>query len=388
MISRNEERWLWQMVRWAFLVRALLALAFHVTGLSLRLAPDEETYAAAGRAITAYWSGDLFTMPWRLSSQGPLAYFYLNAASWFLFGSVIPLKLVNCAVGALACRPAYFLARSLSNEAAARRTALFVAFFPSLMLWASLNIRDVWVVLLVLYVGWKGYQLTAQPTLASAAQLIVALVLINNFRQYLYYVVAVPVVAAMIIGKRGHLLRNTGLALLAGLAVVLLAQHGLASRALDLMDLETIATKRRGMMYAADSSYGQDADISTPGKALAFLPIGLAYFWLSPFPWQITSFLKVLSLPEVLLVYYLTPSVIRGITHTIKHRLAEAMQVLLLTALLTVSYSLGSGNVGTLFRHRAQAMAFYLIFSSIGTVTRRVPSRAQPAVVTPEESAG
>ena len=45
---------------------------------------------------------------------------------------------------------------------------------------------------------------------------------------------------------------------------------------------------------------------------------------------------------------------------------ASALQILLLTGLLTVSYALGEGNVGTLYRHRAQAIAFYLMFAAVG----------------------
>jgi hypothetical protein len=83
-----------------------------------------------------------------------------------------------------------------------------------------------------------------------------------------------------------------------------------------------------------------------------------------------TSPLKLLSLPEVLLVYGITLSVIRGVAVAIRTRLRESIQVLLLTALMTVSYALGSGNVGTLYRHRAQVMVFYLMFASVGIEER------------------
>jgi len=50
--------------------------------------------------------------------------------------------------------------------------------------------------------------------------------------------------------------------------------------------------------------------------------------------------------------------------------------VLLLTGLLTVSYSLGEGNVGTLYRHRAQVLGFFLVFAAVGKELRARPRPA------------
>ena len=131
------------------------------------------------------------------------------------------------------------------------------------------------------------------------------------------------------------------------------------------MSLEAISKLRQDMATGA-SAFAEDVDVSTPGKAVAFLPIGIAYFLLSPFPWQITSPLEVLSLPEMLLIYGLVPAMIRGVRHIVRVQFRESLQMLLLTSLLTISYALGEGNVGTLYRHRAQAIGFYLIFASVG----------------------
>jgi len=315
--------------------------------------------------------GELLVPPWRLSSDEPLSYFYLNGISFLLSGSSLPLKLLNAFVGALTCRYAFLLAEALFGLSVAKRTARLVAFFPSLVLWSAINVRDVWVIFLIVYISWKGYQLLVDFSPTDLVRLLVAIALVNTFRPYLFFVVALPPIAAFLIGKRGHLARNVAVAALAGIATVMLVEAGVAARSSEMMDLETLAQKRRNLTFAADSSFERDADISTPAKALAFLPIGLVYFWFSPFPWQITSLLKALSLPEVLLVYAVTPSVARGLAWILRQRLREAMQVLLLTALLTVSYALGSGNVGTLFRHRAQAMIFYLMFASVGIEERQ-----------------
>jgi hypothetical protein len=81
--------------------------------------------------------------------------------------------------------------------------------------------------------------------------------------------------------------------------------------------------------------------------------------------------LQLLSLPEMIWVYALTPSIIRGVAILVRDQLRQALQVLLLTALLTLAYAIGSGNIGTLYRHRAQSMVFYLMFAAIGLEARR-----------------
>ena len=185
------------------------------------------------------------------------------------------------------------------------------------------------------------------------------------------FAVAFPPVAAILIGGRGNILRNFFMALLAAVAVAVLLEQGVVRPATQRqMSLEALSDIRQNLATGG-SAYHADVDISTPGAALAFLPIALAYFFFSPFPWQITSFLRVLSVPEMIVVYWLAVPTFRGLKFAVRYRLADCLQVLLLTALLTVTYALTEGNVGTLYRHRAQAMAFYLIFAAVGLELRK-----------------
>jgi hypothetical protein len=379
--SAADRRWLRTLVWWAFVARAVVALALHYAGLSSRLAPDEETYFQIGRALAMYWSGEAFSAPGRLSTDEPFAYFYLNAISYTLFGTIVPLKIANALLGALVCRYAYSLADALYGPKVARRTALLVAFLPSLVLWSALNIRDVWILFLLVFLSWKSYQMVTGYSSLALAQVLGAIVLVSAFRPYLFLATAIPPVIAVSIGKRGQFARNVTLAAIAGAAAVFLAQQGAAAKALSSsIDLEALAERRRYLAFGAGSAYEQTVDISTPEKALSFLPRGLIYFWFSPFPWQLRSALQLLSLPEMLLIYALTPAIIRGVAFTIRYRLREAMQPFLLTGFLTLAYALGSGNVGTLYRHRAQSLVFYLMFGAVGldAETRRKIRSAAP----------
>jgi hypothetical protein len=386
--AEDDARFLRQLVLWAFLIRAMAALLLDWTGYSKMLAPDETTYASYGRRLALYWTGDNLIKPARFETDDPQAYFYMNAASYYLFGATqLPLKLANALVGAITCRYVFLLAQQLFGVAVARRTARLVQLFPSLVLWSAVNIRDVWVIFLVVFISWKSLQLSQGYSRLALGQFALALFLLSRFRDYLFLVVSVPPVVALLIGNRGNLIRNFLVSSAAAIAVLLLLQSGaMGQRTQAQLSLEAMSEIRRDMATGS-SAFEREADISTPGRALAFLPIGLAYFLFSPFPWQITSLLKLFSVPEMLIIYYLTPSIIRGIRHAVRHRFRESFQLLLLTTLLTLSYALGSGNVGTLYRHRAQAIAFYLMFGAAGLEVarqRRVPgSRIASLVAVP-----
>jgi hypothetical protein len=378
----DDGLWLWKLVRWAFVLRAAVALILHWSGFSARLAPDEGTYFDIGRALAAYWEGAVFAPPGRVSQDDPFAYFYLNAISYYLFDSILPLKLLNAAVGALVCRYAFFLANAIAGARVARRTAVMAAILPSLVLWSSVNIRDIWILFLLVYLSWKGYQLVAGTSFVALLEVAALIAVITAFRPYLFVVISLPLLAGFLIGRRGQLGRNFVLAALAAAAVVFISQQGAAAKALDL-SFENLAERRRNLAVGAGSGYQSNVDISTPGKALAFLPVGLLYFWFSPFPWQMKSFLQFLSLPEMLFIYALTPSVMRGVAALVRNNLRDSLQVLLLTGLLTLAYAIGSGNIGTLYRHRAQSMVFYLMFAAVGLEQRRRPTPGAAFSVVP-----
>jgi 4-amino-4-deoxy-L-arabinose transferase-like glycosyltransferase len=76
--------------------------------------------------------------------DGAHGYFYVNAVFYYLFGLTdIPIKLLNAFIGVLVTRHVFFLARDLFGPQVARTTGLLANYFPSLVLWSALNIRDI-----------------------------------------------------------------------------------------------------------------------------------------------------------------------------------------------------------------------------------------------------
>jgi 4-amino-4-deoxy-L-arabinose transferase-like glycosyltransferase len=350
------------------------AVVLHWTGYSRLLAPDERTYAEEGWAITLYWLGDVVTRPWRYSSGEPIGYFQLNALFFAIFGHTeIPIKIATALIGAFTIRYVYLIARELYGPSVAHRAALYAAYLPSLVLWSSVNIRDAWVIFLLVVACWLGLSIQKGGSPLVVVKYALIVFIVSRFRDYLVYILLITPVAALLMTRGEKRSRNFLVATVISLVGLVMIQQGIVGhRTENRLSLEAIAELRQSMATGG-SAFQAQADISTPGAALLFLPIGLAYFLFSPFPWQITSLLKAISLPEMLFLYSLTPAIIRGLLWTFRRRFQESSPMLLLIGLIAASYALSSGNVGTMYRHRAQALVFFLILAALGMQVRGRP---------------
>jgi hypothetical protein len=156
--------------------------------------------------------------------------------------------------------------------------------------------------------------------------------------------------------------------------VLLLGGIGLSGRfseGVSTLSLESVSRFRHGMATTAESGFDADADISTPGGALKFLPIGLSELLLGPYPWQFTSLRSSFAAPEMIYWWLLFPSLLSGLWWAIRKRFAEASPLVLFAAILSCAYALMHGNVGSGFRQRAQIFVILFIFASFGQLKRR-----------------
>jgi hypothetical protein len=369
-----QETRVWQIFRLALLIRVIVAIALHFAVAEAMFAPDQETYRRRAQALAASWAADSGPPFAVYLPEGPVAYYYVVAVVFYLFGT-LPLlpKLLNCLVGALSVPLVHDLTLRLGGSpGAAMRAARFVAWFPSLVLWSALNIRDAWIVLLILLIARQALVLQDRFRLGTLVLLGAAMLALIQFRSYVLLPVAAPVVVALLVQRSRNPLRNLILGSIAAVMVIYADQAAGSDRKVRLLDLEEIQQRRDWNIHGAASGFEQ-VDISTPGKAIAFLPKGLAYFLLAPIPWMIGSIRQVLAVPETLFFYSLLPNLFRGVRYLLQHQFRKSLMVVLITASLTFGYALGEGNAGTAYRHRAQILCFFLVFAAIGLESKRKP---------------
>lgn len=370
-----------KLARTAFLVRVVVAVLIHFFVTPYILAPDEETYDFRGDMLAKYWRGEIPMDPVASFTGEGRGFYYVVAALYLPFGS-LPLlpKLLNAWIGSLAVLELFRLTRLISgSEAAAMRAAKFMAFFPSMVLWSSLMIRDVWVQWLLVRLAREMAELKGRLVPSRIASALFLIWVLTQFRSYLLYAAVGPFVLSFIVGRSRDLVRNLllGSALALGLAYFGAQTEGTAAKiqTLDLTELQRLRAWSSSSV-AADSGFAADADVSTVGGALSLLPVGLAYFFFAPFPWQVGSIRQSLAIPEALFFYTLVPGIVFGLLFLFRKRLNESLGVVLVTMTVTFGYAIGQGNVGTLYRHKAQVIGFYYSFAAIGAEQRR---RRQPA---------
>jgi hypothetical protein len=131
-------------------------------------------------------------------------------------------------------------------------------------------------------------------------------------------------------------------------------------------NFRSLQAMRQDASHSAASGFGEDIDVSTPEGALSAIPIGLLYLFLAPFPWQYSSLRSMITLPEMTIWWGSLPFLVFGLWFTIKHRLREVAPILIFLTVLTISYSIIQGNVGTVYRQRAQLLIFYFLFVAVG----------------------
>ena len=102
------------------------------------------------------------------------------------------------------------------------------------------------------------------------------------------------------------------------------------------------------------------------GGGITYLPVGLSYFLLAPFPWSATGPLQRITLPESLVWYGLFLCALWGLRLAIKYDLRRYTVPLAVLIMVTFAYALVEGNVGIAYRHRAQVLPLFFLFAALG----------------------
>lgn len=367
-----------RLVAAGFLVRLGMALLFHVHLPVGFFAPDQYTFQDVGWRTLLHLRG-LGPRPAQLEGF-QVGYFYWNAGLYSVFG-LAPLapKLVNAMLGALSGLVAYRLGGELVGQGGARTAGVLVMLFPSVLLWSTQNLRDTPAVLLLLLILWIALRLRVKPSAAGLVPLLGLLALLFALRDYMAVMVLFALVGSFLLSPDRRLPAN------ALIAAALFASALVAYRTLGLGDdlvgsasFETLNTQRQNLAVGR-TAFAPGADISTPLRGLRFLPVGLAFFLLAPFPWQVGSALSLMTLPEQILWYALLPLAVYGGWYLLRERFYRAAPTFLFLLLTTCVYALVEANAGTAYRHRGQIVAFMLVFAAVGFEVWRVRRRRAAA---------
>lgn len=331
-------------------------------------APDAWTYEMVGGDIVDAWHG-LRELPARATGSLQVGYYYVNAGLAWVFGpSPGGPAVLNAFFGAWTTIPVYYLARCAvgGNRGVGRWAAGLTAVFPSLVLWSVLNLREAPTIFLLVCAvqavgSWAGR--TSPRGVGIAALCILGLA---TSRGYLALLVGTALPAGLLLARA----RSAAGGMVGGLilfGVIALAATSSAGASLAVEPtLETLEAMRRGLGEGAQTAYGAAFDVSTPGGAARFFPVGLAYYLLAPFPWDLGSTLQSVTILETLVWYALIPFILWGMALGLRHDRRSYLVLAAVLLAIVVPYALVQGNVGTAFRHRAQILPLVFVFASVG----------------------
>jgi hypothetical protein len=378
--SGIDSRFLFRLFVSALLARIFLGTLIYVFSWQGFFGGDALTYDFFGQALLKTWEGDkyyqvyidVFSGGGGASGWGML---YFVAVIYKIVGqNMLATQYVNSVLGAATAPLAYMIALEIfPNKRTARMCGLLTAFFPSLVLWTSQGLKDGPIIFLLTLSMLATLKLGNRFSAKYVAALGLALCGLLTLRFYVFYIIVLAIAAAFILGRRRltaqSFARQFVIMFVVGLGLAYFGVSRYAAQQFESYgNFRQLQLMRMDASQSAQSGFGQDVDVSTASGALGAIPLGLTYLILAPFPWQLASTRQIITLPEMVVWWASLPLLVLGLWFAIKHRLREVAPILIFTTLLTLTYSILMGNVGTAYRQRAQLLVFYFIFISIGFV--------------------
>jgi hypothetical protein len=355
--------------------RVAVGTGIYALGLHEFFGGDATLYDEAGYSLLRVWQGEEHLRGFVDSAAAGWGMLYIVAGTYAVTGrSMLAIQYVNAVVGAATAPVVYLCARQMFRSVrVARLSAALVAFFPSLVLWSSQGLKDGPIIFLLALAMLATLRLGERLSVGNMAILLITLLGVLSLRFYVFYMLAAAVGGALIIGMRSVSGRNLARQVVAvgcvGLGLTYFGVLRTASTQIGrFANLEAIQRSRQDLATSAESGFGRDVDVSTTSGALTVIPIGITYILFAPFPWEMANLRQSITLPEMIVWWSSFPLLVLGLYFTVKHRLRQALPVLMFISMLTLAYSLFQGNVGTAYRQRAQIMIFYFIFVAVGYV--------------------
>jgi hypothetical protein len=364
----------------ALIIRVSFALLFFLAPSTRIFHDDASGYEDFGLLISRGWHGD--GPPMLLEKPINYGYYYWSGAVYYLFGGYrLHLSLFNSVIGCLSAILLYRIGVRLFVERVARRALLFALFFPSMILWSSIAVKDTIMVFLLVAIMHSMVALWNRFTILHGIIVATSLAAILTIRFYIFYIALAAIVCSVIFsGRRIARALPTQLVVI-GVLALLVVGLGLSREASDdlaMLNFERLSTVRSGLASTADSGWRGTADVGSAGGAIAFMPVGILFLLFSPFPWQLTSLRPILTIPELILWWGLTFAWLRGILYALRSRRSSLSPMVWFAFILIVAYSPMHGNVGVAFRQRSQILIFLFLFAAIGQELKRVRKKRLP----------
>jgi hypothetical protein len=166
-------------------------------------------------------------------------------------------------------------------------------------------LKDAAVVFFLVLSIITSIRLNEKWSVKHVAILIVALFSILSLRFYVFYMIAVAIGGAFVIGLQKitptNFARQFAVLILVGMSLMYLGVTRYASGQFERFGTLEAVQRSRADLSRAGSGFGRDVDVSTTEGAISTIPVGLIYLLFAPFPWQLASLRQSITLPEMII---------------------------------------------------------------------------------------
>jgi hypothetical protein len=381
----------------AFAVRFAASIVIYQFGFNEVLGEGDASGWGWGVKMMRDWMDQgvgLLELPFVLAGsfgEHHKGYGYMLGAFFFITDcpARLPAAALNGFFGAAMVVFAFRIARTLFSDWVANRVGWWTALFPSMVIWSAMTVKEPVIILLETVALYGCVQLRKQgPSIRYLGLCAATIVLLLPFRFYATVIVAGAVLLSLFLPGLARLKTGlTALCLSAILVPGILVAGTLAKHEAQFaqFDMDKVESFRHSVATGHSSRSGvvTDYDMKTPvGFGLA-TGIGFAHLMLAPFPWQLggASTRMMLTLPELLFWWWLFfAGVAPGVVYCLRNRLPDVAAMLLLICGFGLLYSMLFGNVGLIFRQRAQLLPWLFIFAAVGLEQRHMRSLAMHQV--------
>jgi hypothetical protein len=382
-------------------IRFALSLALYSAGLVSVLGDLDSSGWTYGDALRFFWDKNgygIVDLPyaWKGAFAGNhLGHYYLLGTMFFLLGvsSRLAAAALNCFAGALTVVFAYRAARTLFSQKVAEQVGWWTCLFPSMIIWSAQTVKEPVVILLEMVALYGCLQLK-RSGFALRYVLItgVSIVMMVPFRFYAAYIAAAAVGLSLLVPhvRKGKMSIGPALALAAVIIPLVIGTGALATNetAVEQFDLEFVQKFRQDIAAGSGSAMVVPVDMRTRTGFGIGVAVGAAHLLLAPFPWQLGggSLRMLLTTPELVYWWWLFfVGVVPGFRYVAKHRLGEILPIVVFLFGLGLLYSMMFGNVGLIFRQRAQILPWLFMFGAVG-LELRAAKKLQAATRAPAVS--
>lgn len=352
---------------WAYSQQGWQIFKFAERGIKITMEnfitnPNMFVVGARSGNVTTY---DFFTSyVYSITGYSPLSLFFISS----LAGSIAALFI-------------YLIAKELFSKKVARISVLFAFFWPSFILWSTQNLKEPMIIMFIfILLGSLLYVFRYFAPGFLLLSIISALVLFKIGMPYFVIIIFMTFFAGLFLFIN-HLFKSKFITIVILIFLYVASFSALKEKVLPfifeksnyIMTQESVwefLDYNRSVRAYGRLQFLQGADISSAGKAIVFIPLGLFFSIFSPFPWQVGSVMQLMAIPETIVFYMLVPFTLKGIVFAYRKRFNQSIWLLSIITGIFLFLALIEGNSGTLFRHRSVAFYIVFIFTAAGISTK------------------